>query len=316
MNVPSADLLEISVAVDGEAAEAICALFEQYGGGAVVEERFVDGSDGRSAGAGGDSVAGSGPAAPTRTSWVRTYLPVDDVDARRRVEVGLWHLGQIYPIPEPLVHTIAEANWAEAWKAHFSPIAVGAGFWIIPAWVDPADVPAAAGGRVIRLDPGMAFGTGLHPTTQLCLAALEACVRPGAAVLDVGTGSGILAIGAAGLGAANVVGIDIDAKAVEIAAANAALNGARLQLRAGTIEAAGDAVFDVVVANILAGTLIDLAGPLAARVRPGGRLIGSGILADQAPGVAAAFAAAGLVPSGEELSGDWVAITAERPDDG
>lgn len=295
-------LLEISVAVDGEAAEAVCELFERYGGGAVVEIRVAEPN------------GSANPTAPSQTAWVRTYLPVDDIEARRRVEVGLWYLGRLYPVPEPLLRELAEANWAEAWKEHFTPLGIGERFWVIPAWIDPATVPAAAGGRVIRLDPGMAFGTGLHPTTQLCLAALEALVRPGAALLDVGTGSGILAIGAARLGAGRVVGVDIDPRALAIAAENAALNAVVLELWSGRLEDADAALFDLVVANILAGTIIEMAPLLAARVRPGGALVVSGILAEQAAAVSAALVAAGLDPAGEAASGDWVAMTARQPD--
>jgi ribosomal protein L11 methyltransferase len=218
-----------------------------------------------------------------------------------------------------LVRELAEANWAEAWKAHFTPLAVGRRLWVVPAWVDPANLALPAEAVVIRLDPGMAFGTGLHPTTQLCLAALEARVRPGAAVLDVGTGSGILAIGAALLGAGRVVGLDIDPKAVEIAAANAAQSGVAVELRVGSIEAAegvaapGAHRFDLVVANLLAGTIIELAEALAARVAPGGALIASGILAEQAGAVGAALAAAGLALADTAVQGDWVALVARRP---
>jgi ribosomal protein L11 methyltransferase len=314
-------LLEISVAVDGEAAEAVCELFERYGGGAVVEIRVADfsGSPGHTAPSQSapshtaPSQSAPSQTAPSQTAWVRTYLPVDDIEARRRVEVGLWYLSRLYPVPEPLLRELAEANWADAWKEHFTPLQIGERFWVIPAWIDPATVPAAAGGLVIQLDPGMAFGTGLHPTTQLCLAALEARVRPGDTVLDVGTGSGILAIGAARLGAARVVGVDIDPRALAIAATNAALNGVALEIRSGRLEDAGEALFDLVVANILAGTIIEMAPALAARVRPGGLLIVSGILAEQAEAVCAGLAAAGLAPVGETASGDWVALTARQP---
>jgi len=215
-------------------------------------------------------------------------------------------------VPEPLLRELAEANWAEAWKEHFAPLEIGERWWVVPAWIDPLGVDLPPGARVIRLDPGMAFGTGLHPTTQLCLVALETAVQPGAAVLDVGTGSGILAIGAARLGARRVLGVDIDAKAVEIAAANAALNGVAIELVAGSVELIGEERFDVTVANILAGTIIELARALAARVRPGGRLIVSGILAEQAEAVRGALEATGLNLSSELASGDWVALVARR----
>ncbi|RIL12570.1 50S ribosomal protein L11 methyltransferase [bacterium] len=293
-------LTEISVAVDGEAAEAVHELFERHGGGAVVEVRVADPVH--------DDPGGLGA-----TTWLRTYVPADDPGARLRVEVGLWHLSQIHPIPEAVVREVAEADWAEAWKAHFTPLHLPGGFVVVPAWIDPAEAGARPGEHVVRLDPGMAFGTGLHPTTQLCLAALADHVRPGARVLDAGTGSGILAIAAARLGAAYVRGVDIDARAIDSARANAALNGVAIDFDAGGVTPpAASAPFDVVVANILAPTVVALATVLAAHLRPGGVLIASGILAEQADGVAAAMQAAGCGPPARRAAGDWVALVARR----
>lgn len=295
-------LTEISVAVDGEAAEAVHELFERHGGGAVVEVRVADPARGDPGGA--------------TTTWLRTYVPADDPDARRRVEVGLWHLSQIHPLPDAVVRDLAEADWAEAWKAHYTPLHLAGGFVVVPAWIDPAETEIAPGEHVVRLDPGMAFGTGLHPTTQLCLAALAAHVRPGMHVLDAGTGSGILAIAAARLGAAEVRGVDIDARAVESARANAALNGLAIGFDAGGVAPAAAAAFDVVVANILAPTIVALAPALASHLHPGGTLIASGILDEQADGVAAALAAAGFDPPERRADGDWVVLIARRADGG
>ena len=172
---------------------------------------------------------------------------------------------------------------------------------------------------VLALDPGMAFGTGLHPTTRLCLAMLEAVAdrgtrSAGARVLDVGCGSGILAIAAIRLGAARAVGVDTDPIAIEATAANAKRNGIarRIRARVGSLPS-GEPAFDVVVANLIAGVLVPLAGPLRDELRPGGILVASGIFVDRETEVRAAFEAAGLVVDGRLDEGDWVALEAHRP---
>lgn len=326
-------MLELAVEVDGEAAEAVCELFERYGGGAVVEVLVRDGQSGR--------------ALPERRHRVLTYLPADDVEGRFKLELGLWHLSLLHPIPEATVRSLAEANWAEAWKAHYRPLripadlglgpgapapaALRAGFVILPSWLgeDSLDRPVGPDELLLRLDPGMAFGTGLHPSTQLCLAALAGRLRPGDRVLDLGTGSGILAIAARLMGAGRVLGVDVDPKAVEVAAANAALCGCTFEQRAGELGPEGlraiapgrlraqaealpepiDGPFDLILANILAPTLIVLAPTLKAHLAPQGRLILSGILEDQAPGVLAAHAAQGLDCIEQRQEGDWVGLT-------
>jgi len=285
---PAPALLEIALALDGEAAEAVCALFEEHGGGAIVETWPRDG-------------------APDEHHVV-TYIPAADVEARARIEVGLWHLGCISPLPEARFRTLAEADWAEAWKAQFQPLRLGR-ILVTPSWIDP---PAGGEGVVLRLDPGMAFGTGLHPTTQLCVAALQDLLQGGEVVLDVGTGSGILAIAAMKLGAARCVAVDIDAQAARVATANAARNAVVVDVRCGGIDRAPDAAYDVVVANLLAGLVIDLAAALRERTRPGGHCIVSGILADQADSVSAALVAAGFEMPRAAASGDWVALVAGR----
>jgi ribosomal protein L11 methyltransferase len=192
---------------------------------------------------------------------------------------------------------------------------VGRRLVIRPTWrrhrAAPRDV-------VVALDPGMAFGTGLHPTTRLCLAALEPVAEggrlTGARVLDVGCGSGILAIAALKLGAASVLGVDIDPIAVESTAANARRNrlARRLRVREGSLPTA-DPPFDVVLANLVAGVLVPLAAPLRDELRPGGILLASGIIRDREAEVRAAFEAAGLTVAGRSEDGDWVALEARRP---
>lgn len=292
MSVATGSILEIGIPAEGETAEAVAELFDRHGGGAVIEIDLAPGG--------------------ARQTWVRTYVPAADDEARLRLELGLLQLAESHPIPEPVIRRLAEANWAEAWKAHFAPLRVDGGFLIVPAWIDPAEAGAGAGDHVIRIDPGMAFGTGQHASTQLCLTALAAALRPGDAVLDLGTGSGILAIGAARLGAGRVKGIDIDAKALEIAAANAALNGVEIELSDEPLEAVTGGPFDLVLANLLAGLLVDLAPLLVAALRPGACLIASGILLDQAEAVSVALAAAGLEGIERRAAGDWVALLGRR----
>jgi ribosomal protein L11 methyltransferase len=305
-------LIEISVPADGEAAEAVCELFNRLvPGGAVVEISPSPTSPiGREAG--GEAVT------------VKAYLPAGNQQPalRQALEAGLWYLRRLYSFPEPRFCELADADWAEAWKQHYTVQRVGRRLVVVPSWLDPTPVPDDPSGLrpqgqslVIRLDPGLAFGTGLHPSTRLCCAALEDLVQPGDRVLDVGTGSGILAIAAVRLGASRVLGLDIDPVAVRVAGENVALNDVAdiVQVQHGTVQDSKfnqTGIWDLVVANILAPVIIDLAPGLAAGLAPGGRLIVSGIIADQAEAVTTALAAAGLAVVGRRQEGDWVALIA------
>jgi ribosomal protein L11 methyltransferase len=257
---------------------------------------------------------------PTRPSIVRAYLPAGDPGAVERataeVGVALGHLQAfgLRPIGDVTTRVIEEADWAEAWKAHFPVLRVGRRLVIRPTWrrhrAGPDDV-------VLALDPGMAFGTGLHPTTRLCLARLEAVADRGlvtnARVLDVGCGSGILSIAAARLGAASVLGVDTDPIAVEATTANAARNrlARRIRARDGSLPS-GEPPCDIVLANLIASVLIALAPDLAIELRPGGVLVASGIYVDREVEVRDAFTAAGLPVTGRDAEGDWVALEAVR----
>ncbi len=205
---------------------------------------------------------------------------------------------------------IADEDWGESWKQGLGPLEVGRAF-VRPSWVD---APVPPGMVEIVLDPGMAFGTGTHPTTSLCLAALSdlLAARPGASVLDVGTGSGLLAIAAAKLGAGRVAANDNDPVAVEVARENAERNGAMLELTGAAVGAIAGA-FDLVVANILANTLVELAPDVAARVAPGGTVLLAGILVPQEDEVRAAYVAEGLRPTLERRDGEWCLLALERP---
>lgn len=220
------------------------------------------------------------------------------------------------PIGEIETRVVHEEDWAEAWKEHFPVLRVGRRIVIRPTWrahsLEADDI-------LMSLDPGMAFGTGLHPTTRLCLGAVEELADRGliggANVLDVGCGSGILAIAAALFGARHVLGVDTDPLAVEATHANAALNGteALIEARRGSVPIASEGPFDVVLANLIASLLVDLAVPLAASVTPGGRLIASGIFRDRESDVRRAFESAGLLFVARWAETDWVALEVERP---
>jgi len=202
------------------------------------------------------------------------------------------------------VAELPDQDWGESWKKGLGPIAVGRVF-VRPSWVAARAPPGAV---EVVLDPGMAFGTGSHPTTALCLAALSDLLisTPGASVLDVGTGSGLLAIAARKLGAGHVRGNDDDPVAVSVARENAARNGAEVELGEEPLAAIPGG-FDVVVANILANTLIELAAEIARHLMPGGVAIVSGILGPQEEEVRAAYRRAGLrpLPQRDRRDGEW-----------
>ena len=286
--------LEVSVTVDNEAAEAVAEVLSRYAYRGVVIEAGPDGWS-------------------TQPVAVRAYLPADDQlrANKRRAEEALWHLGQIWPIPAPTFRPIAEADWEEAWKEQLSVLHVGQHIVIRPSWLDYTPAP---GDVVIELDPGMAFGTGLHPTTQLCLEAFEALVQPGAEVLDLGTGSGILAIAAAKLGAQSVTAVDNDPVAVKTARENAMANNVHevVTVVEGSLgDVSGD--YDLVVVNIVARVIAEmLHEELATHMRPGGKVIATGIIVDQETEVTEALEQKRLALTGHQRMGDWVCLVAER----
>ena len=202
-----------------------------------------------------------------------------------------------------------DEDWSRKWKENFKPLPVGSRFIVSPTW-EPE--PRETGRLIIRIDPGRAFGTGHHETTRLCLEWLENCGPAGPApvsLLDVGTGSGILAIGAALLGFSDITGIDNDPEAFETAKENVLLNGleGRIRLRCATVQEVGGE-FDAVVSNIESGPLIRMAGAIASKVRRGGRLALSGILVEQAGAVLSEYEKMGLAPAGRVTAGEWVLL--------
>ena len=329
--------LELSVDVEPEAVESVSELLAQYGynGGVAVDQPIIPGAD--------------GPEYSFDTSrpvTVRTYLPLDEraEETRQRIEQALWHFGQMRAVGPLSVRALEEEDWANAWKQHYTIQRIGARTVIVPSWLEYEPQP---GDIVLRLDPGMAFGTGLHPTTQLCIGLIEQYVKPGMQVLDLGCGSGILAIAAARLGA-TVLALDTDSIAVtatrenvdhndvagQVSVAEGSLgSGAALDhwlypttddrpfdpAQGGRPTTAGEShgqwsagggqwSFDVIVANIIARVLSALAADMAGALTSDGTLIASGIIADREHEVVAAFTGAGLTPLERRQEGDWVAL--------
>jgi ribosomal protein L11 methyltransferase len=254
---------------------------------------------------------------PTRPAVVRAYVPARDPGAAdaaaTTAEAALDHLRafELRPIGPIRTRIVDEADWADAWKRHFPVTRVGRRVVIRPSWRRHR---AAAGDAVVVLDPGMAFGTGLHPTTRLCLEALESLADEGrlrdARVLDVGCGSGILSIAASHLGAASALGLDVDPIAIEATGANARRNGLTgITARLGSVPS-GEPPFDAVLANLIASVLVRLAPHLAAELARHGRMVASGIFRDRETEVREAFGAAGLAVVDRRAGEDWVALVA------
>ena len=232
-----------------------------------------------------------------------TALFAADADVEASVRRAAASLG-VEP-PAFTLENLAEQDWVRRTQAQFGPLRIADGLWVIPSWCEPVDPQAIN----LELDPGLAFGTGSHPTTRLCLRWLAANLAPGQSVLDYGCGSGILAIAAAKLGAAAVAGTDVDPQAIEASRANAARNGVRA--RFVLPDALAPDPVDVIVANILANPLRLLAPVLAARVRHGGAIVLSGILEDQVAAVRGAYRRWFKLGAWGTDDG-WVALTGRR----
>ncbi|HEY9152555.1 MAG TPA: 50S ribosomal protein L11 methyltransferase [Anaerolineales bacterium] len=303
--------LEVSLTVNGELAEAVADVLARFAPNGVMTEQGVKFLNDE------DEGTATGPIT------VRAYLSMDEhiEETRQKLEESLYYLGTIQPLPAPTFTPIADQNWMEAWKQHYKPIPIGKRLMIVPAWLDspePNRIP-------IKIDPGMAFGTGTHPTTQLCLALIGKTLKVSETfrvwnVIDVGCGSGILSIAALKLGAKVALGVDIDLESVKNSRENADTNGIReeLILGQGSVKEILDGKFafksaPLVVANILAPIIIRLfdAG-LADLVEPNGAIILSGILQEQSQNVIEAAQAKGLRMSEKSQMGDWVALMMER----
>jgi ribosomal protein L11 methyltransferase len=296
-------IIELAIRADAESAEALAAAFNEVAYGGAVVEQVITPEQGETLDA-------------LRPCTVRAFLLDDETldEKRGKIERAVWTLGMLRPLGELEERALAEQDYATAWKKFYTILHVGTRTVIKPSWLDYAPGP---GEIVIELDPGMAFGTGLHPTTRLCLAVLEKYLAPGATMLDVGTGSGILAIGAVKLGAKWVEARDIDPIAVETASKNAAASSLQnlIQVSRTSVAPERDAVlYDVVTANIFADTIAELAPALVGHLKPQGVLIASGILEERAHLVEEAMQAqpVNFVERAQEQ--DWLVMIYRRAD--
>jgi ribosomal protein L11 methyltransferase len=303
--------VEVSLIVAGEMAEAVAEVMSRFvSGGVVIESTQIA----------VDQLDEGHPVGPLR---VCGYLPCNaELDQKRhQIDEALWHLGRICQLPEAQFKPIQDTNWAEAWKQHYRPVAIGQRLLIIPTWLEPSK----AGRIAVRMDPGVAFGTGTHPTTQLCLESIEdwfaskTCASQSIdemTMIDVGCGSGILAIAALKLGAQRALGVDTDPQAVATARQNSSINRVSNRFEAGVGSVAEILAgrfslrqAPLVVANILAPVLIRLLDEgMNNLVAPHGSLVLSGILREQAGEVEATAHASGLHLAELRQEEDWVAM--------
>ena len=305
--------------VDGELAEAVSEVFSRYvsGGVAIESIRITQEPEGM-----GEIIG------PLR---VCGYLKVDgELDIKQqRLEEALWHLGRIRELPEMRYKPVLESDWSENWKEHFKPIQIGKRLLIVPTWLEIEE-----GNRtVVRIDPGMAFGTGTHPTTQLCLEIIVNHLdskriphnvegEPNLTMIDLGCGSGILAVAAVKLGMKQVLGVDLDGDAIEIAQQNSVINNVSdyIYYGVGSVSEILAGKFSLrhaslVVANILAPVLVRLLEEgMGELITPRGKLILSGILEEQTGEVEAAIKANNLHLDEKHQMGDWMGLVVRKSD--
>ena len=283
---------EVSVEVPYEYVEPVSYLFSRYGHGLTMELE----------GDGADRVL------------LRTYLPSTSKQRLARIDVGVRLVNIIQSVGELKVRPLPEdEDWQNAWKAHFTLLKLGQHLVVKPSWIDHAPAPEDV---VIELDPGMAFGTGYHPTTYTCLEAMERRLRPGMVVLDLGTGSGILTIAAVKLGAVRVVALDIDPVAVRAARQNFRRAGIlrHVTLAPGTVphSLAREGQFDLAVANISARGVKERAPFILPLLKPQGVFIASGIIDEQQQDVGDALLAVGFSQVEVLLREEWVTLMCSR----
>ena len=310
MAEPDQDIrwIEIKITSESELAEALAEVLGRFVINGVVVETVTEFNP------------ASQENEPTGDITVAGYLAVDEsLEAKRRkLEEALWHLGQISPLPPAQFTPIKDKDWMAAWKVHYHPVKIGERLLIMPAWKEVDDDESRL---VVRINPAMAFGTGTHPTTQLCLRLMEQHLTPGEPVIDVGCGSGILSIAAWRMGAAHVLAVDIDGQAVISTLENAALN----DLPTEFLEAGKGSVAEIltgrfsiqeaplVLVNILAPVIIRLLGEkLGDLVSDNGKLLLSGILLDQEPKVLQAAEKAGFFLVERLVDKDWVSLAMKK----
>ena len=296
--------LELTVTCDNEAIEAVSETFGRVGQGSAVRPTQLIRDPNNELSARED---------PTAPYEITVHLPEDEAApaAVEATERALWHLQAfgLRPVGELRVRSVDDADWTDAWKAGYVPQRIGR-VVIVPSWLDEPIGPDEVS---LRLDPGMAFGTGLHPTTRGCLTLLQEISPMPPVVLDVGSGSGILALAALRLGAERAVCYDTDPLAVEATLANAEANGLadRVTASLGSLPATGEP-YPLVAANLVAAALIDLAEPFAAHTAAGATLLASGIIESRADEVLAALTANAFVLDHRLDDGEWVSLRLRR----
>lgn len=302
---PTKNWLELKVEVPFEFVEPVAELFRRFGkGGVAIEE------------AGGWN-PDEGETAPERPNAVlRTYMPQTPAfrSNREMVHIGIELIGKLTDVSPLEEREIAEQEWEDAWKAHFTPLRIGEHLVVQPPWRRGEE---RSGDVVIEIDPGLAFGTGHHPTTHRVLEWMEKLIEPGQNVLDVGSGSGILSVGAAKMGAGKVIGVEIDNVAVKAGRANLRANGVSGKCRfyAGSLpnEHVTPGWADLVLANVNSVVLARLAPELSLAVRKGGKVVAAGILIEREKSVVDAFTAAGLTIDERTLDDDeWVSLVCTK----
>ena len=296
--------LELCVDVPPEFVEPISHIFYKYGYGGVSIESPADFNP------------DEGEVAPVpETFSVRTYIPKDDSTDERRanIEIGVKLINHLHPI-EPLKETeIKDEDWETNWKQYFHPIRVGRKLVICPTWQEHASLRDDV---IIFLDPGMAFGTGHHPTTRMCMELLEDTIVGGEKIIDLGCGSGILSVTAVKLGALSSIGFEIESNASKVAKENCVLNGVdeSVEVFNSTLPdnrySEGD--FDLALANISAKVIIELADHLTKGLRSGGKLILSGVLENDLEDVRDVFEPLGVVFEKVMTDSDWTAVLATK----
>ncbi len=276
--------------LDGEAAEVVADVFNRYGyGGAVMEMT---------------------PPHPEKVT-VRTVIPAEDTDIFQKIDIALALISQALPQPLPPLKTvtIGENDWAESWKENFHVVRIGR-VVIQPSWREYTPQPEDV---VVHLDPGVAFGSGLHPTTSLCLKILQSMPLDGVDMFDVGTGSGILTIAAVKMGASPVRAVDVDEVAVRVARENFELNGlSGITTAAGSAAENGGKQWSLVVANILSNILIEIMADLKAALANDGQLILSGIINEQEQAMLDCLTEHRLTIAARHTEGDWIALVVKK----
>lgn len=300
--------LEASIICSGELAEAVAEVFSRFSPDGVVMNSVT-----RYDSLGHEEV-------PTGNMQVVAYFPQDESteSLRNQLEQAIWHMSQIVPLDPIEYQLVLDQNWMEAWKANYKPLKIGRNLIVLPAWVDPA----LAENRIpIIISPDMAFGTGTHPSTQLCMLALEKYGVKEMNVIDIGTGSGILSIEAAKLGAERILGVDNDPDAIPSAINNAALNGVadKIVFEVGThtdVLKRTDGLNQSprVIANILSPILANmLSTGLSELISPSGLLFLGGVLDHQAQSLADLARSLGLSLRETLQQEDWVVLVLHKP---